>query len=144
MLTLLLLSMIGNLIATNIFPTHIAQIRTYRKALISLILAVYLFYQIIFIPFEFFITPVTKRLRKSANFISSSYGYGLVFVVLAAATQPNIVNVIVGFGMLLAMIIMTIGQVTKLKALIIIFNILGQACGLFLAFDVITSGWVQI
>jgi hypothetical protein len=124
-------------------PTMLANIRTYRKAMISCILAVYIFYQVIFIPFEFFINPNTKRLRKSAKFIACSYGYGLCFLVIATATQPNIVNVILGFGMMFCMIVMTIGFLIKIKIITSIFNVIGQSCGLYIGVSILFGGWIQ-
>lgn len=124
-------------------PSMLAKIRTYRKSMISCLLAVYIFYQIIFIPFEFFINPNTKRLRKSAKFIAFSYGYGLCFLVVATATQPNIINVILGFGMLFCMIVMTIGFLTKIKVITSIANIIGQVCGLYIGVSILFGGWVQ-
>jgi hypothetical protein len=124
-------------------PTILSNIRTYRKSLISCLLAVYIFYQIVFIPFEFFINPKTKRLRKSAKYISSSYGYGLCFVVFATAVQPTIVNVLLGFGMLFCMIVMTIGLMLKIKIITSVFNIIGQVCGLYIGISVLCGGWVQ-
>ena len=126
------------------YAPKLASIKTYRKCLISCILVIYIYYQLIFIPFEFFVNQNTKRLRKSSKFISTSFGYGLIFLVLACAMRPTLVDVLLGFGMLLCMILMTIGFLLKTRIIIIIFHTIGQVCGLYIGFDVISGGWIQM